>query len=287
MKKLSIKRMKELLKNEKYPRSAGYDPAWVLKGWMGPNVLWLTEWLCQEMDLKPGMRVLDMGCGRALSSIFLAKEFGVQVWANDLWIPASENWERVKETGLEDKVYPIHAEAHTLPYAEGFFDAIVSMDSYQYYGTDDIYLSYFLKFLKPGGQIGIVVPGLAREITGEVPEHFSRVRENGSTFWADECWCFHTTDWWRRHWEKMSVITGVKTDYMPEAVKDWVQYERACDEAGTLLFPSEADILEEDGGRYLALLRVLGRRKEEKPTTERENNVRKGSIYDGEINPDL
>jgi SAM-dependent methyltransferase len=238
------------------------------------------------MDLKPGMRVLDMGCGCALSSIFLAKEFGVQVWANDLWVSAADNWGRVKEACLEDKVFPIHAEAHALPYADDFFDAIVSMDSYQYYGTDDLYLSYFHKFLKPGGQIGIVAPGLAQEIKGKVPQHLTRIRANGSSFWADECWCFHTTAWWRRHWEKMSVITGVKADYMPEAVKDWAQYERACDEAGTLKFPSEADILEEDGGRYMAFLRVIGRRKEE-ATKQMGDSVLKGSIYDGEISPDL
>ena len=65
--------MAELLKNGRFPGSAKYDPEWVLKGWMGPNVLWLTEWLCEKMELKPGMRVLDMGCGKALSSIFLAK----------------------------------------------------------------------------------------------------------------------------------------------------------------------------------------------------------------------
>jgi cyclopropane fatty-acyl-phospholipid synthase-like methyltransferase len=36
------------------------------------------------MNLQPGMRVLDLGCGRALSSIFLHREFGLQVWAADL-----------------------------------------------------------------------------------------------------------------------------------------------------------------------------------------------------------
>ncbi len=39
----------------------------------------------------PGLRVLDLGCGRASSSIFLCREFGVQVWAADLWFSASEN----------------------------------------------------------------------------------------------------------------------------------------------------------------------------------------------------
>jgi cyclopropane fatty-acyl-phospholipid synthase-like methyltransferase len=58
---------------------------------MGPNVLWPTEFLCEAMDLRAGMRVLDRGCGKALSAIFLAREFGVQVWAADLWISATEN----------------------------------------------------------------------------------------------------------------------------------------------------------------------------------------------------
>jgi SAM-dependent methyltransferase len=258
---ITKKRMKELLKNDRFPRSAKYDPEWVLKGWMGPNVLWLTEWLCEKIELKPGMRVLDMGCGKALSSIFLAKEYGVQVWANDLWIPAAENWQRIKEAGLENQVCPIHAEAHALPYAEEFFDAIISLDSYQYYGTDDLYLSYFHKFLRPGGQIGIVVPGLTQEIKGAPPAHLTKPRKDGSVFWVDECWCFHTADWWQRHWEKMSCVKGVKADYMPDSVKDWLQYEKACDEAGTLMFPSEAETLEADGGRYFALLRVIGRRK--------------------------
>jgi SAM-dependent methyltransferase len=258
---ISKERMMELLKNERFPRSAKYDPEWVLKGWMGPNVLWLTEWLCEKMEFRPGMRVLDMGCGKALSSVFLAREFGVRVWANDLWISPAENWRRIRDAGLENHVFPVHAEAHALPYAEEFFDAIVSIDSYQYYGTDDLYLSSFHKFLKPGGQIGIVVPGLARDFEGPVPEHLARPRESGAPLWVDECWCFHTADWWERHWRKLSVMADVTAELLPDGVKDWIQYEKACDEAGTLMFPSEAETLEEDGGRYLALIRMVGRRK--------------------------
>ena len=71
-----------------FPRSASYDPEWMLENSMGPNAVWLTEALTQVMSLKSGMRVLDMGCGRAVSSIFLAKEFDLQVWATDLWITA-------------------------------------------------------------------------------------------------------------------------------------------------------------------------------------------------------
>jgi SAM-dependent methyltransferase len=184
----------------------------------------------------------------------------VQVWANDLWISATENWQRIREAGLEKQVFPVHAEAHALPYADGFFDAIVSLDAYQYFGTDDLYLNYFHKFLKPGGQIGIVVPGLTRDFTTP-PEHLTKASGGRTTFWVDECWCFHTAEWWQRHWAKLSFMADVTAELLAEGVKDWIQYEKACDEAGTLMFPSEAETLEEDGGRYLALIRMVGRRK--------------------------
>lgn len=192
---LSNEQMAEMLRIESLPRSSKYDPGWVFENEMGPNALWLTELLCEKMELKPGMRVLDMGCGRAMSSIFLAREYGVQIWANDLWIDATDNWRRICEAGVEDRVFPIHAEAHALPYAEGFFDAVVSLDSYHYYGTDDLYLGrYFAKLVKPGGQIGIVAPGLTQAIEGDVPRHLE-------SFWVPkECFSFHTAAWWQRHW---------------------------------------------------------------------------------------
>jgi hypothetical protein len=61
-----------------------------------------------------------------LSSIFLAKEFGVEVWATDLWVKPDENLRRAAEAHVEDQVHPIYAEAHALPFAEDFFDALIS-----------------------------------------------------------------------------------------------------------------------------------------------------------------
>ena len=73
------------LVSERFPRSSQYQPEWVLASASGgANALWLTEWFTSAMELRPGMRVLDLGCGRASSSIFLRREFGAQVWAADL-----------------------------------------------------------------------------------------------------------------------------------------------------------------------------------------------------------
>ena len=60
-------------------------------------------------------------------------------------------------------------EAHTLPFAQGFFDALLSFDAYHYFGTDDLYLGYVSQFVRPGGSLGIVVPGVLSELNGEVP----------------------------------------------------------------------------------------------------------------------
>lgn len=154
--------LQALLVNERYPRSGAYSARWMVENAMGPNPVWLTEALTGSMRLEPGMRVLDMGCGTALSSIFLAREFGVQVWATDLWVSPAENWARIMQAGVQDRVQPVHAEAHALPFAEGFFDALLSVDAYHYFGTDDLYIGYFSRFVKPGGLIGVIVPASPR-----------------------------------------------------------------------------------------------------------------------------
>jgi SAM-dependent methyltransferase len=239
---------------EQFPRSAAYDPAWLLDNAMGPHVLWLTEFLTQALDLRPGMRVLDMGCGRALSSIFLAKEFGVEVWATDLWIPAEQNWQRVRAAGVEGQVFPIHAEAHQLPFAEGFFDAAVSMDAYHYFGTDDLYLGYYARFVKPGGEIGIVVPGLLEEFGNEIPEHLR-------PFWVWDFCSFHSPAWWRWHWQKTGLVEVTVADSVPDGWKLWqlwamVSYEQR----GMETAKKEAEMLQGDAGRHFCFTRAVGRR---------------------------
>jgi cyclopropane fatty-acyl-phospholipid synthase-like methyltransferase len=80
---------------DRYPRSNRYDPVWVAEHMMGPNPLWLMEHLTNLLDLHAGQRVMDLGCGKALTSVFLAREFDVRVQAVDLWIPAGDDWARI------------------------------------------------------------------------------------------------------------------------------------------------------------------------------------------------
>jgi SAM-dependent methyltransferase len=198
-----------------YPKTEKYEKKWVEENWMGPNPLQLLEELCANMKLSSGMKVLDMGCGKGLTSIFLAKEFGVTVFANDLWINATENLKRFEAAGVADRVFPIHAEAHALPYAEGFFDAAISVDSYHYYGTDEIYFPCtFSKLVKHGGQFGIVCPGLIREFESGYPE-------THKSLWGEDMYSFHSYDWWRFLWEKTGIVDITSCYNIPDPKAIW------------------------------------------------------------------
>jgi len=244
--------LSRLLVAPDFPRSSQYDPLWILRNQMGLNALWLTEWLCREMVLQPGIRVLDVGCGKGLSSIFLAREYGVQVWATDLWIPATDNLLRIEEAGLSDRVFPIHADARSLPFAEAFFDAVVCVDAYIYFGTDDLYLEYLHRFVRPTGQIGIVVPGFIQELRGPLPEHLK-------PFWAQECWTWHTVEWWRQLWSRTELVRVLRADSLPDGWRLWHQWKKAHQAAGddSPGLASDIQVLEADGGQHMGFHRMI------------------------------
>jgi cyclopropane fatty-acyl-phospholipid synthase-like methyltransferase len=241
------------LVSARFPRATRYHPDWVIASVSGgANPLWLTEWLAEAMPLEPGMRVLDLGCGRAMSSIFLRREFGVQVWATDLWFSASENLERIRDAGVADGVFPIHADARALPFASDFFDAVVSIDSFPYYGTDDLYLNYLARFVKPGGAIGVAGAGLTREVDGPIPDHLSE-------WWEPGMWCLHSPAWWRRHWQRTAITAIDVADAMPDGWKLWLEWQRAVAPHNDV----EMRAVEADQGRYIGYVRLVGRRRGE------------------------
>ncbi|MEJ7828196.1 MAG: class I SAM-dependent methyltransferase [Segetibacter sp.] len=243
--------MNDLFTSALFPRASKYHPEWIKASVSGgANPLWLTEWLTGAMDLRPGMRVLDLGCGRAMSSIFLYREFGVQVWAVDLMISVSENFQRIKDAGVADSVFPVHADARLLPFAAEFFDAIISIDSFFYYGTDDLYLNTIARFLKPGGQIAIAGAGFMQEIQGVVPDH---LRE----WWTPDLWCLHSAAWWQRHWERTGFVEVELADTMPDGWRFWLAWHQAIVPDNNV----EIKAIETDSGHNLGYVRVVGRKR--------------------------
>ena len=148
---------------------------------MGPNSFRLLEELLRRCPFDACWnRTLDLGCGMALTSVFLANETPAKsVYAFDLWVDATDNLRRITDLGLEEKIIPIRGDAMDMPFAKGYFDTVVSVDSYHYFGCHEG-----------------VFAGLREEPRGELLELFRTWAE------GDDALCFHTFSWWKALLEK-------------------------------------------------------------------------------------
>ena len=242
------------LTRDEYPKSSKYDAKWLVDLDMGPHPLWLLEDLAQDLDLRPGMRVLDLGSGLGATSVFLAKEYGVRVVAADLWVDPSEAGEVFRKEDVADSILPMRVDAHSLPFGQRTFDAIISIDAWEYFGTGDHYPPYLAKFLKPGGQLGVATPALTTEVRelGEIPEHIDHVVGAETAAW-------HTTDWLRSQWEFSRAFTSVTARSQPDGCANWLLWERAVMELKGQLTSPVQSMLEADGGAVVTVALVTGR----------------------------
>jgi cyclopropane fatty-acyl-phospholipid synthase-like methyltransferase len=245
--------LQEKLSLKQFPLSAKYDIKWIIENEMGPSALWLMEYLIENIEIKKSMRILDLGCGKALSSIFLAKEYNAQICAADLWINATDNMKRIIEKNVEEFVFPINAEAHNLQFANECFDLILSVDSYHYYGTSELYLDYILKYLKKNGQIGIVVPAVEREYGNKIPEKLK-------TYWESDMYCFHTVEWWRNLWSHSEKIDIELVEKMPNGYDNWLIWDKLLKEKGVLNRSGDVELLEMDKDNFI-FIKIIGRKK--------------------------
>jgi cyclopropane fatty-acyl-phospholipid synthase-like methyltransferase len=216
-----------------FPLTAKYDPQWIRDNALGENALCQAESLARQLPLRPGMRILDLGCGRATSSIFLAREFGVEVWAADATTSPTENHIRAIALECESRVFPLRVDAHGLPFAKEFFDAVIAIDSFLYFGTDDRYLSYVLQFIKPRGLIGLVDIAFTREVSS-MADAPSYLQPQYGKHWS----YVHTIAWWKQHWEKTELVDILHAALLPESdtlLRDYSRQKPPEQEANSIM----------------------------------------------------
>jgi cyclopropane-fatty-acyl-phospholipid synthase len=94
------------------------------------------EMLCRKLQLRPGMRVLDVGCGWGAFAGFAAERHGVEVVGVTI---AKKQVELCREAlaGL-----PVEVRLQDFREVEGTFDAIVSVEAFEHFGPKN-YQAYF------------------------------------------------------------------------------------------------------------------------------------------------
>jgi cyclopropane fatty-acyl-phospholipid synthase-like methyltransferase len=197
-----------------YPELDGYTRDELYADCIGGGGLYLAARMARTLHLRPGDVMLDLGCGRGATSLFLASYFGVHVIALDLWTPATFLHDKFAARGYHDRIVPLHMDVtHELPFADGYFDAIFCMNSFSFYGGSVAFLQHLLPHLKPGGQLCIGSETLTDEFTAEQLAHPPYVYafklpppDEQVDVFEDDFKKQHTPGWWRELFARSGLL---------------------------------------------------------------------------------
>lgn len=208
-----------------FPKANSFPANLVREKIMGPNPLKICEELLTEVNLAPGSVVCDLGSGTGITSAMLAREYGFDVYAVDLWSNPIENRAFFNKLGIPlATIHPVKADAtQGLPFPPEFFDAVISVDSYNYYGRDPRYLGEkLLPYVKQNGMLYLAIPGMARDCHSNLPTCLLK------SWTPEQLDYMHDIDWWRAiisQTEGVEIVDMHTMECTTEAWADWL----ACD----------------------------------------------------------
>lgn len=184
--------------------------------WMAPGGLLLADMLAEALSLRAGEKVLDLGCGRGQSSVFLASKHRVQVTSVDLWIGVDERRRRAAAAGVDELITPLQGDVgRGVPVAPGSLDAVFCLQSFHCFGTRPWVLRYLVSLIKPGGRIGIA-QGCFREEVAVFPPLFT-----DTDGWNADYRTYHSPRWWRDHFASQESLEGTHAQEVPDGDLMW------------------------------------------------------------------
>ncbi len=116
--------------------------------------------LVEAVDIRPGMRVLEVGGGSGQVATILATHWDVTVVALEPWGGAHSIQARADRSGVGQRVLAVKLKAQELGiFADGTFDAVISIGSFEMIGDERPQaLGQLVRVAKPGAWVGIAEP---------------------------------------------------------------------------------------------------------------------------------
>jgi cyclopropane fatty-acyl-phospholipid synthase-like methyltransferase len=253
----------------KYPELSAYSREDIWRN-IGPGGLYLVSRLAKALELQPGAWVLDLGCGKAESSLYLAERYQARVVAADLWTDPADNARKTASRGQRGNVLPLRLDAsQPLPFAEGYFDAILCVNNLNFYGTDLAVIDRIASHLKVGGVFCSGGECLNQEFTPEQiadpPEVYSFAQE----VWRDDFLTSHSPAWWADHVARSGLLELVSCEEVEDGRRYYEEQALLSEPHGYFgMSPQEARALEIrqiEYGRanrpYMTVYQLVARRR--------------------------
>ena len=130
------------------------------------------HFLAESMGLKPGMRVLDIGCGvggpqRAIASKFGCEIVGLNINEYQLGKCAEYN----RRAGLDDLCGVLHGDFMAIPAEDGSFDAAYQIEAIPHAPDKTAVYTEVLRVLRPGGVFAGYDWCVTPQFDGGSPQH--------------------------------------------------------------------------------------------------------------------
>lgn len=172
----------------------------------------LFHHIADQAELKPGMRVLDAGCGIGGPALWFARHRRVHVEAlNVSSLQVGEARSRVRAAGLEERVVVTQGDYHRLPeiYERDSFDAVLFLESLVHSDHPRVALASAFAVTKPGGVLYLkdlfqraAIPDRSerrrvRRVIANVNRHFSLNVKSQRRFLAALSGAGYSLEWLR------------------------------------------------------------------------------------------
>jgi SAM-dependent methyltransferase len=111
----------------------------------------------EVLGLRPGDRVLDLGCGAGRHAFEAARRGGV-VTAVDLDLGELKHVRDVGQAEPSAAAEAVNADALRLPFPDATFDRVIASEVMEHIGDDRAAARELARVLRPGGSIAVTVP---------------------------------------------------------------------------------------------------------------------------------
>jgi SAM-dependent methyltransferase len=146
-----------------------------------------AEQFFQRLGITPGTRLLDVGCGAGQLALIAARA-GARVIGCDI----AANWlrrarARAAAEGLE--ITFEEGDAESLPYADGQFDAVISLIGAMFAPRPDLVAAELTRVCRPGGMIAMAnwtPDGFVGQMLRTISRHIAPSGMPPPVLWGDE-----------------------------------------------------------------------------------------------------